>query len=118
MDKITLFPKLSKFESAWRYVCDSAAIREMPEPDLREFAKKHIEIMNAKEKLRHEWILETQMFQRVARNEEETYEFLSDYYDEHFGKKPKKAQEVIVQNMKVQVIIQNAAIEAGKARRN
>lgn len=71
-----------------------------------------------KEKAKHEWITETQMFQRIAKTGEETYEELAAYWDLHFGKKTGPQAEVIAENMKTQRIILEAAGRAGRGRRS
>ncbi len=68
-------------------------------------------LMNRKEELRHIYIMDTMMFQRIAKTGQSTYEELAVGYDEDFGKKSLKNKEVIVENNKINLtILQQAGI--------
>ena len=54
----------------------------MGPPSLRCQSKD--QAMTKKELAKHEWILETQMFQRIARVTEDSYEHLSNVYDKFY----------------------------------
>lgn len=68
-----------------------------------------------KEIQKSKWIEDTQMFQRVAGVEESTTDELSSVWD---SMKTNKVKDFNAENMTTHRIIQDAAIQAGKARNN
>lgn len=74
--------------------------------------------MNKKEQAKHDWVVETQMFQRIAGTGEESYEELAQYYDECYGRKSVRDQQSIAENAKTNRVIFEAAGEAGRSRTN
>lgn len=99
--------KLSQYESALQHRLNSAAIREVEPKPLADFAESYYNdrLMTRKEEARHVWVMETMMFQRIAKTGEDTYEELSDYYDSCYGKKPVNVQETAASNASAQRII-------------
>lgn len=69
--------------------------------------------MTKKELAKHEWILETQMFQRIAHGTEEAYDLLSEEYDKIFKNASLRKRETLVENAKIQVTILKMADQSG-----
>lgn len=112
--------RISKFESACQYRLNSAAIRNEEPSDFQTLAQVYYDAgdMTKKEAAKHEWIVETQMFQRIAKTGEDSYEELSIAYDEFYEKKSTRTRQEAAENAKINRIILEQAGEAGRKRTN
>lgn len=120
MDKKQKMKRQTQFEGHWRYHLDSCAIRQTQPKTLMDFSEEAYKngLMNRKEELRHIYIMDTMMFQRIAKTGQDTYEELGAGYDEDFGRKSLRNKEIIVENNKTNLIILKQAGIAGQQRTN